>query len=171
MPVPGPRTQQRPDEGYRNPDGETPDRFRYGVFHPVAQPGRSPATMEETLRGCVLAAGQIRQLWRQAINYVAPAEPFGWTTNGGDFTYPSSKPQGITRALRYMARSLYVQGGTDSTRLSELHTVVLPRVRSKTVTVPGGAKRSAPTVRNRLTSFGSRVTPLNSPVSGAESGQ
>lgn len=166
MPVPGPRTQGGPLEGYRNPHGETPDRFHGRPAVPLMIAGRSPGTMQRNLRGNVLGAGQVRMLWRQAVNYLAAAEPFGWTTNGGDFS--SSRPFGVTRALRYLTRSFYAGAGEDNTRLNELHTVVIPRVRSKAVTTPAGAKRSGPTVRNRLTSFGSRVTPINQASGSAQ---
>lgn len=159
MPVPGPRNPFGQTLGDRNPLSETPDRFRAVPYHGIAWAGRSPGLMFATLRGCVLAAGQVRAMYRQMVNYWSPQEPFSWTSNGGD--WPSSRPFGITRALRYLTRSTYVGAGVDNSRLTELHTVVLPRVRSKTPSVAGGSVRSRPTVRNRMTSFGSRVTPIN----------
>jgi hypothetical protein len=140
--------------------------FEYTPYHGIADDGRSPGTMERTLRGCVLAVGQIRQLWRQTINYNGAQDDYSWTRNGiqprnaGGFQ--------ITRALRYMTRSIYAWGGTDNTRLSELHTPIYPSVKYKPVTVGAGQKRTAPTVRNRLTSFGSRVPPINRRVQAAE---
>lgn len=167
MPVPGPRTQQRPVEGYRNPDGELPLRFRLLAPRHLFWPGRSPGTMDwANLHGRILAAGQIRTLWRQALQYVGGGQSYSWTANAED---PGHGPSfGITRALRYMARSLYHPGGTDNTRLSELHTTVTPSVRSRYVTVAGGSVRSRPTVRNRLTSFGARVPTINRPVQATE---
>jgi hypothetical protein len=67
-----------------------------------------------------------------------------------------------------MARSFYLPGGTDDTRLSELHTIVQPRVRSKEITIASGSVRSRPTIRNRLTSFGSRVDAINEQVAGGQ---
>ena len=166
MPVPGPRTQFGPLPGYRNPEAQSPHRFHEAPYVPTLELGRTPGTMERTLRGCVLAAGQVRMMYRQAVGYISAAEPSGWTTNGRDYLVP--RPFGVTRALRYLARSFYVAGGTDNTRISELHTVVLPRVRSKPITVAGGSVRSRPTVRNRMSSFGSRVTPINEPAQGTE---
>ena len=164
MPVPG-----QP----RNPDGETPFRFHRIPGVPLAVAGRSPGTMRTSLRGNVLAYGQVRQLWRQTINYLAAQSPVSWTANTPGRGGPGTNARGfqITRALRYMARSFYVAGGTDNTRLSELHTIVVPRVRSKQVTVAGGSKRSQPTVRNRLTSFGARVQPINARVRAADGGE
>jgi hypothetical protein len=173
VPVPGPRTQNR-DLTARNPDGEHMRFFERTPYHGIPWLGRSAATMERTLRGCVLAAGQIRKLWRQSVTYYAGQAPYSWTDNRPRPDAPSyNAPHGfgITRALRYRTLSVYAWGGADNSRFSELHTVVLPRARSKPVTVPAGAKRTAPTVRNRLTSFGSRVTPVNSKVDAAESSQ
>lgn len=171
MPVPGPRTQHGPDEGYRNPDGELPLRFRLPEPRFVFDSGRSPGTMEENRRGNVLAAGQIRTLWQQTAQFFAAQAPFSWTANRPGWGGGANEQDGgfgITRALRYMARSVYLPGGTDDTRLSELHTLIPPRVRSKAVTIAAGSVRSRPTVRNRLTSFGSRVDPINEQVAGAE---
>lgn len=166
MPVPGPRTQFGPDEGYRNPDNAAPTLFNHwGRPGPIWWPGRSPGTMFLTLRGNRLAFGQIRRLWRQSIDYVA-AQSYSWTHNGNQFT--TGGPVGITRALRYMTRSVYIGGGVDHSRFDELHTVVRKENMYKTVTVNAGQKRSAPTVRNRLTSFGSRVPTLNKAVAAAE---
>lgn len=170
MPVPGPRTQDRPVPGYSNPDGEQPTRMnQWKRPGPVTEPGRSPATMVLSLRGNVLAPGQVRRLWRQTVEYVAPAGAFSWTHNAPAPGRPIRLPYGfgITRALRYMARSVYVAGGTDNSRFGAMHTTVTPHVRSKPVTVGAGGVRNRPTVRNRLTSFGSRVTPLNARVAAA----
>jgi hypothetical protein len=126
--------------------------------------------METTLRGGILAAGQVRRLWRQAVQYIPASPPFSWTANrpgrGGPLP-GASEGYEITRGLRYLTRSLYMPGGADNTRLSELHTRVTPRVRSLPVTTAAGSVRSRPTVRNRLTSFGSRVEPINEDVEGA----
>lgn len=171
MPVPGPRSQHGPDGGYRNPDGELPLRFRLPLPRFLVDAGRSPGTMEENRRGNVLAAGQVRALWRQAAAYIAGPAPFSWTANRPGWGGPTGEQDlgyAITRAIRYMARSLYLPGGADNTRLSELHTIVQPQVRSKEVTAAAGSVRSRPTVRNRLTSFGARVAPINEQVAGAE---
>lgn len=170
MPVPGTRDQFR-DHTVRNPDSEDMRFFEPTPYHGYAWDGRSPGLMERTLRGCVLAAGQVRQLWMQTVNYSAGQSPYSWTDNTPQPGRPAFTPARgfqVTRALRYLARSVYVQAGTDNTRLSEQHTVVRPSVRSKQVTVGGGQKRSAPTVRNRLSSFGQRVPPLNPRVSAAQ---
>lgn len=171
MPIPGPRTQFRPLPGYTNPDGEEPDRINHYLRPgPVASFGRSPGTMTVEVRGSVLAPGQIRRLWRQSVNYIAGVEPYSWTESGPAPGRPFTGPGAlaITTALRYMTRSVYAPSGTDNSRYSNLHTVVQPRVRSKPVSSPAGGVRNRPTVRNRLTSFGSRVPPLNSKVSAAQ---
>jgi hypothetical protein len=167
LPVPAGRdTFGRSNVGAKNPDGEQPDFFRSMPYHGLAEEGRSPGLMERTLRGCVLAAGTVRKMWRQSPGYIGAADDYSWTRNG-PAAIAERMPFQITTALRYMTRNLYVAGGTDNTRLSELHSAVLPRVRSKPVSVAAGSKRGMPTVRNRLTSFGARVPPINQRVAGA----
>lgn len=119
-----------------------------------------------TLRGCILGAGQIRVMWRQAVNFAAAQNPVSWTAGGSEGTVPHGLD--ITRALRYMTRSTYVAGGTDNSRFSALHTRIRPRVNYKPVSVGGGQVRNRPTVRNRITSFGSRVPTLNDKVRASE---
>lgn len=170
MPVPGPRTQQRPLPGYTNPGMEQPHRFnlwdRPGT---VAQQGRSPATMFHALRGNMLAPGTVRRMWRQVADMTPAQAPYSWTRSapapGRSVITPGGL--GITTALRYMARSVYAAAGTDGTRYSALHTRIQPRVHSKPVSLPAGGVRSRPTVRNRMTSFGMRVPPLNTKVSAS----
>lgn len=172
MPVPGPRNQFRPAPGYRNPGNE--DGNAFNLWHrpgPVADPGRTPGTMHVALRGNILAAGTIRKLWRQSVNVLAAQAPYSWTSSRpmpGDPEYASPRPYFVTTALRYMTRSVYAAGGTDNTRLSALHSAVHPRVASKPVSLQAGSVRNRPTVRNRLTSFGSRVPPINSKVPAAQ---
>ena len=166
MPTPGPRSQWGPDAGYRNPGGESPDRINHWDRPgPVFWPGRSPGTMFVTLRGNVLGAGQIRKLWKQAVDYI-PVTTYSWTKNGaiGAGSFPVGQ---ITRATRYLTRSLYLGAGVDHSRFDAMHTKVVKRNTYKTVTVNAGAVRNRPTVRNRLSSFGSRVPTLNTPVSAA----
>lgn len=171
MPLPGPRTQDRPLPGYRNPDHEMPHRWNlWNRPPPVMDAGRTPGTMVTSTRGNVLAPGQVRQMWRQVADYIAAQASYSWTHSAPGPDRPVSLPPalGVTTALRYMARSLYVAGGTDGTRLSALHTKVTPSVKHKPVSVNAGAVRNRPTVRNRMTSFGSRVPTLNVKVSGGQ---
>lgn len=173
MPVPGPRTQFGPEPGYRNPENRAPDFFNHWLRPgAIAWPGRTPALMTVTLRGCILAAGQIRRLWRQSIDLI-PAQPaYSWTQNGPQPGRPLTlPPEGfqITRALRYMTKSVYLGAGIDNTRYDELHTVVKKQNHYKMITVGRGQTRSRPTIRNRMTSFGSRVPTLNRQVEAADS--
>lgn len=118
----------------------------------------------------MLAAGQIRQLWRQSINFTGAQASYSWTRNSPAPDRPVITPTGfrITTALRYMARSVYMGAGNDNTRFAALHTQVNPKVRHKPVTIGAGTVKNRPTVRNRLTSFGSRVPTLNSVVPAAQ---
>jgi hypothetical protein len=164
MPVPGPRTQDRPLSGYSNPGGEQPDRInRWSRPAPAVQVGRTPNTMFMSLRGNILAPGTVRRMWRQVADMIPAQEPYSWTHNAPAPGRQVAIPRGfqITTALRYMARSVYIAGGTDATRFTALHTKIPQRVHSKPVTLNAGGVRNRPTVRNRLTSFGSRVPPLN----------
>lgn len=171
MPLPGPRTQFGPVDGYRNPDGEIPDRLNQWLRPgPVASTGRTPATMIVSVRGSILAPGTVRRLWRQTVNYIAAGAPYSWTASAPTPDAPSVNPGvlALTRALRYMTRNTYIGAGVDNSRFGALHTTISPRVNSKPVTVNAGTVRNRPTVRNRLTSFGSRVPPLNARVSAAQ---
>lgn len=170
MPVPGPRGQDAPFPGYRNPDAEQPDRInRWLRPGPVAQVGRTPNTMFTALRGNVLAAGTVRRLWRQVADMVPASASFSWTENAPAPGRGVRSPSGfrITTGLRYMTRSLYAAGGTDASRFTALHTKVQPKVHHKPVSVGSGQARSRPTVRNRLVSFGTRVPTLNQKVPAA----
>lgn len=174
MPVPGPRTQFAPLPGYNNPGGEAPDRLNQWFFpSPLAVAGQSAGTSIISLRGCRLAAGQVRRLYRQSVNMIAASPPYSWTANGPTVR-PFQGAVGVTRALRYMTRSTYIGGGTDNARFAGLHTAISPRQqrsaqsRGHRVTVAAGSVRNRPTVRNRITSFGSRVAPLNGMVPAAQ---
>lgn len=172
MPVPGPRTQFGPEPGYRNPEGRYPNFFNlWDRPGPVWWPGRSPGTMVLTLRGCKLGFGQIRRLWKQSVDYIPAFAPYSWTANGTTGEDEGARSVGITRALRYMTRSVYIGGGLDHTRYDELHTVVRKQNMYKTVTINTGQVRGRPTIRNRMTSFGSRVPTLNQAVVAAEGQQ
>lgn len=170
MPVPGPRTQHGPRPGYDNPDGVQPTLFnRWLTPHPVFYAGQTPGTKVVYLGGFVLAPGQIRRMWRQKINQISAQAPYDWVTMSpapGRHA-PSLMPVGVTRALRYMASSRYRGAGDD---LSDwgAHTIVKPSAVNPTPTVGAGNTRNNPTVRNRLTSFGSRAPVLNSVVPAAQ---
>lgn len=161
MPVPG-----QP----RNPLGQTPTRFELETPRFVGYSGPSIdganvalAFVQVSKRGLVLAFGQLRHVWKQRVGYIPAADDFSWTMNGPPTNLTGmSAARGfqVTRALRYWTRSLYFGAGSDNTRLSELHSVVVPRVRHKPITVGAGQMRGRPVTRNRLTSFGSRVPPL-----------
>jgi hypothetical protein len=171
MPVAGPRTQTGPVPGYTNPEHETPTFFnRWLRPGPVAELGRTPGLQVFDLRGNVLGAGQIRKLWRQAANEIFAQWPYSRVLMAPAPGRGIVQPQaiGVTRALRYMTRSLYMGTGIDNSEFAAIHTTVNLQARGKPVTQGMGGK-NRPTVRNRMTSFGSRVAPLNPRVVGAES--
>lgn len=167
MPIPGPRTQFGPDPGYRNPEDQTPDFINHYKFpKPIAWPGESAGLNIIDRRGMVLGAGQVRRLWRQSIGYISAQGAFSWTRNANDSD--PGRPFQITRALRYLATSYYMEAGADNTRFAGLHTVYPKQNRYKPITVNAGQKQGQPTTRNRMTSFGSRVPVLNPQVNADE---
>lgn len=168
MPIPGPRTQLGPDPGYRNPNGEIPDFFNHwNQPGPVVWPGETPGTMQVSLRGNVLAAGQIRTMWRQAIDYIAAQAPFSTTTSSNP-SAGSANGYMITRALRYMTRCIYEGAGIDHSRFDGMHSKIANDTKYVTITYGAGNTPSRPTIRNRMSSFGSRVPTLNTVVPAAE---
>lgn len=171
MPIPGPRTQTGPVPGYDNPGYEQPHRFNdWERPGPVAWPGESSGLSIVSRRGMVLGEGQIRRFWKQSVDLIAAAAPYSWTGNGPSPDHPSVSMGGvgITRALRYMTRSVYAIGGVDNTRYPGLHTRIPKFNRGKRVTVNAGQRQGTPTVRNRMSSFGSRVPTLNQPSQDAQ---
>lgn len=142
MPLPG-----RP----RNPLGQDPTRIHGRPHVDVVRIGESPGTQDVDTRADRQGPGTIRRLWRQTIAFV-PAPP----------AFPvSSSPATITRALRYKASTAYRGSGSSNTRLTRMHTHIPKRSRQPAPTVGAGTVRARPTVRNRISSFGSRVEPLN----------
>lgn len=144
MPVPG-----RP----RNPLGQTPTRFHDLPQVYVERQGETPALQDIEVRE-TQAGGSIRRVWRQAINYIPPPPPVNWTLS----------PAIITRALRYRADTTHLMAGNSNTRFGAVRPITPTKVRSRPVTIAAGNKQNQPTVRNRLSSFGSRVPPLNQPA-------
>ncbi len=144
MPTPG-----RP----RNPLGQTPTRFHEQPHVLVARPGETPGLQDIELRERQ-APGTIRRVWRQMVNYIPPPPPVNWTTS----------PAVITRALRYRATTVHLMAGNSNTRMGAIRPIVERKISSRPVTIAAGNKQNLPTVRNRLSSFGSRVPPLNGPV-------
>ena len=80
----------------------------------------------------------------------------------------SAQPTTLRRATRYSTRSFYRPAGSTNTRFIGLHTVIRQAVRSKTPSRGAGGRIGRPTLRNRMSSFGSRVPPLNPRVKGAQ---
>ncbi len=135
----------------RNPLAQTPTRIRERTRVHVAKPGESPGEMEVDLKTGHEAFGKIRRLWRQTLAGTPAPPP----------VEVSKLPAIFTRAIRYRAQSVYRPAGSKNSRLSMLHTSVRMATREPHPTLSAGTRRGRPTVRNRMTSFGSRVTPLN----------
>lgn len=138
---------------------------------PVAVPGESPGTMMLSRRGTIAAPGTIRRFWKQSVGYVGAQAPFSWTANA-HVGVSGARGFQVKRALRYMTRSVTHTAGTDNTRFAGLHTQVTQSGRKRqTVVLGAGRVRNRPTVRNRMTSFGSRVPTLNSQVEADQGAQ
>lgn len=105
-----------------------------------------------------VAAGTIRGLWRSSLGGARGPAPFGWADH----------PRIFTRSLRHRVTSLFMRAGNSRTDWGEPRPMIRPRARQSIVTRQVGNRPAGPTVRNRLTSFGSRVPPLNQPSPNAE---
>lgn len=138
--------------------GETPTRFHEHAAVFIRRPGRSPGLMETDLETGTLAAGTVRRLWQPIISPVPAPPPFE----------VSAQPTTITRTTRYSTRNFYQPSGSSDSRFLGLHTVIKQAVRSKPVSRGSGGTLGRPTLRNRMSSFGSRVPPLNPRVKAAE---
>lgn len=135
--------------------GETPTRFHERARVNIVRPGETPGTSETDRVTGIEAAGQIRRLWHQLVSPVPAPPPFP----------VSAAPFTGQRAIRYRASSVYLPAG-DALRFARagvqgLHTVIVQQSRQDRPTLTSGQNRNRPTVRNRMSSFGSRVAPLN----------
>ncbi len=153
----------------RNPLAELPLRFRRGAHVSVAVLGQTPGLMEYDRHTDVQAAGTIRRYWRQLAGLIPAPPEFSWSGNRPAFS--GERAYGWTRALRYKITSLYLPAGAGNTRYGAARPHVAMANAQPAVTLGAGTRQARPTVRNRLRSFGSRVTPLNSPIQAAQDAQ
>jgi hypothetical protein len=142
--------------------GETPLRFHDPAHVFAAIPGESPGLSEHDRVTGVEAPGQVRRLWHQLISPIPPPPP----------VRVADAPFTGQRAIRYKTSSFYLPAG-DQQRFSRdgipgLHTIIVQATRQDRPTLTAGVRRNPPTVRNRITSFGSRVPPLNPRIRAAE---
>jgi len=135
--------------------GEQPLRFHERARVVIVRPGETPGTSETDRSTGIEAAGQIRRLWHQLISPVPAPPPFP----------VSAAPFTGQRTIRYRAQSVYRRAGNQLRfargGVQGLHTVIVQQSRQDRPTIGTGQNRNRPTVRNRMTSFGSRVPPLN----------
>lgn len=141
-----------------DPQGQTPDRFREEPRVFVRRSGETPGTMELDTGAKVQAPGTIRRLWMQAVHPVPAPPP----------VQVAAAPLQITRALRYKASTNYLPAGSRNSRFTGMHTMIPNLARQPRPTRSAGTRQGRPTVRNRMESFGSRVTPLNPRVAAAQ---
>lgn len=144
--------------------GETPLRFHETARVNVVRPGETPGTSEHDRSTGIEAPGQIRRLWHQLISPVPAPPPF----------QVSAAPFTGQRAIRYRSQSVYRAAGNMLRFVrgdaQGLHTVIVNQSRQDRPTIGTGQNRNRPTVRNRMSSFGSRVPPLNPRVAADAGG-
>lgn len=147
-------TTERWTSGPRN-------RFHGRTHTFIDQPGRTPGIQGVELSLDRTGFGQIRRLWRQTIGYIPAGPQLSWTENTTRQRRPLAGQGEITRALRYKASSLFRGYGSNNTRMGAPRPIVANSHRQPRVTRTAGNLAARPTVRNRLSSFGSRVPPVN----------
>jgi hypothetical protein len=165
MPVPGrPRatggTQPRFHRGNTRRADVPLTRFHETRRVFVARPGMTPGVQGIDRGADQSGGGTIRRLWRQAVNFIAAPPPFSWTQN----------PPIITRALRYKASTVFRGAGSSNTRFGARRPHIVPRHTMPRVTLAAGNVQGRPAIRNRLSSFGSRVPTVNRPSRAAKQG-
>jgi hypothetical protein len=144
----------------RNPFGQRPNRWHERPHVFVQRPGASPGLMDvDDTRVDTAAPGTIRRLWEQAVNMIPAPPPFP----------VAAAPTTITRALRYKASTIFLRAGNSATRFGARRPITPPRHNMRPVTIAAGNQQGRPTVRNRMTSFGRRVPPVNPPSADVES--
>lgn len=153
-------TPGNPRKNWResNPRHQAPNRFRENTRVHVTQPGQSPGTMEFDEQTGQQAPGIIRRLWLQALSGIPGPPPVD----------VSSAPAVFTRGTRYRTQSFYMPAGSGNTRFTMLHTVIRMASRQPHATLSAGTRRGRPVIRNRISSFGSRVQPLNRRATAAQ---
>jgi len=144
-----------------DPVGEIPYRFHERANVAVTRQGTTPGTMQFDLRMGVEAPGTVRKLWRQLISPIPAPPPFE----------VSAAPFTGQRAIRFRAQSVFRGSGNQLAfarfGVPGLHTRIVMATRQDVPTIGSGGARNAPTVRNRISSFGSRVEPLNPRIEAA----
>lgn len=154
-------TQRNGNE--RNPLNQNTNKWnRWNEPQPVAVLGSTPGLMEYYRAPGITAFGVIRRMWKQSVNDIG-ASPYSWLTMRPGYGRPISygRAIGVTRAWRYLCSSLYMQAGADNTAFRVAHTEIIAKHKMPPVTVGAGTMSGRPVIRNRMSSFGSRVPPLN----------
>lgn len=106
-----------------------------------------------------LAPGDVHGNWRSSVGSIPGPAPFSWVEN----------PREITRPLRYKVRSLFRGAGNSASMTNAKPRPVRVRQARMTAIVRlAGNAPAKPSIRNRLTSFGSRVPPVNPPSPNAQ---
>lgn len=106
-----------------------------------------------------LADGDVHGNWRSSVGSIAGPAPFSWVDN----------PPLITRPLRYRVISIFRGAGNSASMTNAAPRPVRVRqARMSAIVRLAGNAPAKPSVRNRLTSFGSRVPPVNQPSPNAQ---
>lgn len=167
MPIPGPRTQFGQLPGYDNPDHLAPNRLNPWLWPgPTQTIGESPGTTIVSRRGIILGLGMIRSLWRPPLKGIDAPGGFNQATSSNDTSYRGAFHP--TRHWLYKCGCISRTSGTSNTEFHGLHTPVAPATRKSRPSLGAGQRSNPRTVRNRMTSFGSRVQPINNTAPAAQ---
>lgn len=145
------------------------DRWHERAHVFVRQPGYTPGLQDVGRQDATVAHGSIRRLWRQTITYIPGPPELNWSENRV-ITHATAGPAAaqITRALRYKVSTVFRGAGSTNTRFGAPRPVIPPRHVQPRPTRTAGNLQGRPVLRNRLSSLGSRVPPVNRPSRAAE---
>ena len=139
-----------------NPFGQTPDFFHRRAV--LLQGRRMDLWPERTM-----APGTIRRFWGRVANMISGGWAFNWSRNLFDDA-PDGVNGVVTTSCRYMISTRYTNtGGNDLSNPGARDYKEYPAYRHapNPAIIRAGQQQGRPTVRNRITSFGSRVPPIN----------
>jgi hypothetical protein len=136
------------------------DRFHERPHVFIQREGMTPGVQDIDRSADKAAPGTIRRLWKQTVNFIPAGPQLSHTLNHVTST-PTVLAAPLTVATRYRASTVFRGAGSTNTRFGAPRPIITPRHNQPRITLAGGNLQGRPTSRNRLTSFGSRVPPVN----------
>lgn len=143
----------------RNPLGQRSNRFHRNRL--ILMTRRQDVVPARTAQ-----PGTIRRLIRGLAAYTGAAPAFSWTRN--EHALDPVSHDAVSTPLRYTitTRDTLTAGNQLSQPIRRPH--VRPNVKHPPIPLTwAGNRQGMPTVRNRVRSLGSRITPLNGPLADA----